>query len=210
MVIMIDGLVAKKLGMTQFFEDNGNVIPVTVLEAEPVIIIQKKTNNNNKYKIQIGSGKISKNKINKPSMGHFKDLKPTRYLKEFNSLDFNNTKIGDKFGLELFKEGEVIKVSGTTKGKGFTGVIKRYGFGGQPASHGHRGHRGTGSIGQCATPSRVFKGKKMHGHKGNSKCTTKGLKIIKIFKDESIVLIKGAVPGSNGGIVSLHKIIKKN
>ena len=109
------------------------------------------------------------------------------------------------FGVDLFTEGESVAVSGNSKGKGFTGVMKRHGFHGQPASHGHRGHRGTGSIGQCATPSRVFKGKKMHGRHGNSKVTQLGLKIVKILAEEKIVLVKGSVPGPNGGLVKILK-----
>ena len=134
--------------------------------------------------IQVGFEEISERKVNKPIKGHFKAQAPTRILREFEVENINEVEIGQVFDVNLFAEGESVAVSGNSKGKGFTGVMKRHGFHGQPASHGHRGHRGTGSIGQCATPARVFKGKKMHGRHGNSKVTQLGLKIVKIHETQ--------------------------
>ena len=203
---MLQAMMARKIGMTQIFEDDGRVIPVTVLEAGPVTVVQKKTMEKDGCDhVQVGYEAIEERKVNRPMKGHFREQAPTRFLREFKVEDISQVEVGQSYGVELFSEGEMVKVSGTSKGKGFTGVMKRHGFGGQPASHGHRGHRGTGSIGQCATPSRVFKGKKMHGQHGNKKVTTKGLQIVKILSEQKLVLIKGAVPGANGGLVTLHK-----
>ena len=203
---MLNGLLARKMGMTQIFQDDGTVLPVTVLKAGPMTVVQKKTKDKDGCDhVQVGFEEIPERKLNKPAKGHFKDNSPTRYLREFKVDDIDQVEVGQVFGVDLFTEGESVAVAGNSKGKGFTGVMKRHGFGGQPASHGHRGHRGTGSIGQCATPSRVFKGKIMHGRHGNSKVTQLGLKIVKIIEDESIVLVKGAVPGPNGGLVTILK-----
>ena len=205
---MLNGLLARKMGMTQIFQDDGTVLPVTVLQAGPMTVVQKKTKDKDGCNhVQVGFEKIAERKLNKPRKGHFKDTPPTRFLREFEAEDISQIEVGQVFGVDLFTEGESVSVSGNSKGKGFTGVMKRHGFHGQPASHGHRGHRGTGSIGQCATPSRVFKGKKMHGRHGNSKVTQLGLKIVKILVEEKIVLVRGSVPGPNGGLV---KILKSN
>ena len=205
---MLNGLLARKMGMTQIFQDDGTVQPVTVLQAGPMTVVQKKTKDKDGCDhVQVGFEEIPERKLNKPAKGHFKDNSPTRFLREFEVEDIDQVEVGQVFGGDLFTEGESVAVSGNSKGKGFTGVMKRHGFHGQPASHGHRGHRGTGSIGQCATPSRVFEGKKMHGRHGNSKVTQLGLKIVKILVEEKIVLVRGSVPGPNGGLV---KILKSN
>ena len=205
---MLNGLLARKMGMTQIVEQDGTGLPVTLLQAGPRTIVQKKTKDKDGYDhVQVGFEEIPERKLNKPAKGHFKDNSPTRFLREFEVEDIDQVEVGQGVGVDLFTEGESVAVSGNSKGKGFTGVMKRHGFHGQPASHGHRGHRGTGSIGQCATPSRVFKGKKMHGRHGNSKVTQLGLKIVKILAEEKIVLVKGSVPGPNGGLV---KILKSN
>lgn len=203
---MIKGLLARKVGMTQIFREDGTALPVTVLQSGPMTVVQKKTlEKDGCNHVQLGFEKISESKINKPIKGHFKKQSPMRFLREFEADNLDEVKIGEVFDVSLFKEGESISVSGNSKGKGFTGVMKRHGFHGQPASHGHRGHRGTGSIGQCATPSRVFKGKKMHGRHGNTKVTQLGLKIVKILEDKSVLLVKGSVPGPNGGLVTVLK-----
>ena len=205
---MIEGLLARKVGMTQIFKEDGTLIPVTVLKSGPLSVIQKKTvNRDGCDRIQVGFEDIEERKVNKPIKGHFKKQPLKRFLREFKSDKIDEIEIGQSFSVNLFTEGENVSISGFSKGKGFTGVMKRHGFHGQPASHGHRGHRGTGSIGQCATPARVFKGKKMHGRHGNKKVTQLGLKIIKIIKEESVLLVNGSVPGPNGGLV---KIIKSN
>jgi len=203
---MIKGLLARKVGMTQIFNEDGSLLPVTVLKSGPVTVVQKKTfEKDGCDHVQVGFEKISEKRINKPIKGHFKKQLPTRFLREFEVENLEDIEIGQVFNVNLFVEGENVAISGISKGKGFTGVMKRHGFHGQPASHGHRGHRGTGSIGQCATPARVFKGKKMHGRHGNSKVTQLGLKIIKILEDESVLLVKGSVPGPNGGLVTIVK-----
>ncbi len=205
---MINGLLAKKVGMTQIFEEDGTSLPVTVLQSGPMTVVQKKTLENGGYnKIQVGFEDIDERKLNKPIKGHFKKQLPKRFLREFNTDKIEDIEIGQVFNVNLFSEGENVSISGISKGKGFTGVMKRHGFHGQPASHGHRGHRGTGSIGQCATPARVFKGKKMHGRHGNSKVTQIGLKVVKIIEEDSILIVKGSVPGPNGGLV---RILKNN
>lgn len=204
---MLHGILGRKIGMTQIFEENGTVIPVTVIQAGPVTVIQKKTEDIDGYNsVQIGFEEIAKRKTNKPELGHFKNQAPKRFLKEFSLDDISQVEVGHTFDTSIFQEGENVSVTGISKGKGFSGTIKRHNFSGQPASHGHRGHRRTGSIGQCATPARVFKGKKMPGRYGNEKSTTLGLKVAKIISEENLILIKGAVPGKNGGIVSLKKI----
>ena len=203
---MLNGLLARKVGMTQVFEEDGTALPVTVLQSGPMTVVQKKTlEKDGCNHVQVGFEEIPERKVNNPIKGHFKAQAPTRILREFEVENIDEVEVGQVFDVSLFSEGESITVSGNSKGKGFTGVMKRHGFHGQPASHGHRGHRGTGSIGQCATPARVFKGKKMHGRHGNSKVTQLGLKIVKILADEAIVLVKGAVPGPNGGLVTILK-----
>ena len=203
---MLNGLLARKIGMTQIFEEDGTALPVTMLQSGPMTVVQKKTlEKEGCNHVQVGFEAIAERKVNKPIKGHFKTQTPTRFLRDFEVENIDEVEIGQVFDVNLYAEGESISVTGNSKGKGFTGDMKRHGYGGQPASHGHRGHRGTGSIGQCATPSRVFKGKKMHGRHGNSKVTQLGLKIVKIIEDESIVLVKGAVPGPNGGLVTILK-----
>ncbi|MGK5094876.1 50S ribosomal protein L3 [Deltaproteobacteria bacterium TL4] len=203
---MLNGMLAQKIGMTQIFENDGTVVPVTVLQVGPMAVIQKKTEEIDGYdSVQMGFVNIPERKITKPIKGHLKGQAPVRYLKEFKVEDINQVQIGQKFDVSIFEEGEKISVTGTSKGKGFAGVMKRWGFSGQPASHGHRGHRMTGSIGQCTFPGKVFKGKKMHGHQGDEQITTLGLKVVKIIKDNSLLLVKGAVPGKTGGIVTVKK-----
>jgi len=203
---MLNGMLARKRGMTQIFQSDGTALPVTVLEGGAMTVIQKKDAlSNGVERVQVGFETIKDSKLNRPLKGHFGEQQATRVLREFEVEDFENVELGQVFDSGMFAEGEMVSVSGTSKGKGFAGVMKRHNFGGQPASHGHRGHRGTGSIGQCATPARVFKGKKMPGHYGNAKVTVKGLQIVKIFPEENLVLIKGAVPGKNGGLVTVLK-----
>lgn len=207
---MINGMLGRKIGMTQVFKDNGDVIPVTVVQLGPMTVVQKKTLEKDQYEsVQMGFEDIAEKKINMPLKGHFKTVKPKRILREFKVHNLSQIQLGQSFDVTIFEEGEDVTVTGTSKGKGFAGVMKRHGFRGQPASHGHRGHRMTGSIGQCATPGRVFKGKKMHGHQGHAKVTTKGLKIVKIIPNEQLALISGALPGPNGSLVTVCKTLFK-
>ncbi len=203
---MLNGMLGRKIGMTQIFEEDGTAIPVTVVQAGPVTVIQKKTEERDGYSsVQVGFEDLNPRKINKPLAGHFKDQKPKTFLREFSADDISQIEVGQVFNSSIFEEGEEVAVTGTSKGKGFAGTMKRHNFGGQPATHGHRGHRRTGSIGQCATPARVFKGKKMPGQYGNATVTVSGLRVVRILPDQNLVLLKGAVPGRNGGVVTLKK-----
>ena len=203
---MLDGMLGRKIGMTQIFEEDGTAVPATVLQVGPVTVIQKKTEEQDGYNsVQVGFEEIPPRKMNKPLAGHFKEQKPLRFLKEFKPADINQVEVGQVFDQSIFQEGETVAVTGVSKGKGFAGTIKRHNFGGQPASHGHRGHRRTGAIGQCATPARVFKGKKMAGQYGNKNVTVLGLKVSKIIPEQHLILIRGAVPGKNGGVITLKK-----
>jgi large subunit ribosomal protein L3 len=206
---MINGMLARKIGMSQIFQEDGTVIPVTVLQAGPMTVIQKKTKDRDGYEsLQMGFEDFPERKINMPTKGHLKGQNPVRILREFRSQNHDSIEVGQQFDQSIFDEGEMVAVTGTSKGRGFAGVMKRHGFGGQPASHGHRGKRIPGSIGQCAFPSRVFKGKRMAGQHGNARVTTQGLTIVKIIENERLVLIKGAVPGPNGGLVTINKAQK--
>ncbi|MBF0351418.1 MAG: 50S ribosomal protein L3 [SAR324 cluster bacterium] len=203
---MLDGMLARKVGMTQIFDETGNAIPVTVLRVGPITVIQKKTEEKEGYNsVQVGFEPISEKKVNRPEKGHFKGIAPLRYLKEFRPDNINEIQIGQTIDMSIFKEGESVAITGISKGKGFTGVMKRYNFGGFPASHGHRGPRAGGSLGQRTTPGKVQKGKKMNGRHGNKTVTITGLNIVRIMPEDHLVLINGPIPGKNGGLVSLYK-----
>lgn len=204
---MIQGIIGKKVGMTQVFTDEGQVIPVTVIKAGPCLVVQKKIENNNHMKVQLGFVDEMKVKnINKPEKGHFDKVQipPTRILKEF-FIDEDNFKVGDSVKVDIFKEKEWVNITGVTKGKGFQGVMKRWHFGGGRATHGSMFHRRPGSIGNCAFPGKVFKGKKMPGQLGNIQVTIKGINVIKVDLENNILLVKGAVPGFNGNFVFIKK-----
>lgn len=205
---MIQGIIGKKIGMTQIFTDEGSVIPVTVIKAGPCLVVQKKEKENNPHtRIQLGLVEENRVKhVNKPMAGHFNkaSVPPTAILKEFEA-EGSDLNVGDMVKLDIFSEKEKVVVTGTTKGKGFQGVMKRWGFGGGRATHGSMFHRRPGSIGMCAYPGKVMKGKKMPGHMGNKQKTIKGLKIVKIDLDKNILLVKGAVPGFNGNYIFICK-----
>ncbi len=203
------GLIGKKIGMTQVFNNEGQSVPVTVIEAGPCTVTQVKTQKNDGYEaIQVGYG-IRKNKhSNKALNGHFKkaDTEAKRFLAEFVPVPDYDYKTGQKFSVSLFKEGEYVDVSGSTKGRGFSGVMKRHGFGGGPKTHGQREHpRSAGSIGQASDPSRVFKGMKMAGQYGNKRMTVRNLEVVSINKEKNYLLLKGAVPGAKNGIIYITK-----
>jgi large subunit ribosomal protein L3 len=203
------GIIGKKIGMTRIFGEDGSVIPVTVVQAGPCPVIQKKTLDKEGYNaIQLGFGEVPGHKLNKPEQGHLKKAERGyfKHLKEFRVDDVEQYELGQDITVEIFQPGEKVKVTGTSKGKGFAGVMKRWNFGGSPASHGHeKVHRSPGAIGQCAYPSRVFKGKKMAGHMGNRKVTYVNAEIVDIRPKENLVLIKGQVPGSKHSLVILRK-----
>nr|HPH41584.1 50S ribosomal protein L3 [Syntrophorhabdaceae bacterium] len=190
------GILGKKLGMTQIFREDGSIVPATVIQAGPCYVVQKKTNEKEGYTaIQLGFEEVKKvNRINKPLVGHFKkaNIPPTRILKEFRvgpeEVDANE--VGSQISVERFEIGDYVDITGTSKGKGFAGVMKRYGFGGSPASHGtHEYFRHGGSIGQNMTPGRTLKGKKMPGHMGNNRVTVQNLKVVEVRSDNNILLV---------------------
>jgi|TARA_B000000475_G_scaffold233279_1_gene199888 large subunit ribosomal protein L3 len=203
------GLIGKKIGMTQVFNNTGSLVPVTIVEAGPCVVTQIKTLTNDGYDaVQVGYSDLKDKHSNKALSGHFNKAKAKakRYLAEFKPVSNYDYKTGQEFGVSLFKEGEIVTVSGTSKGRGFSGVMKRHGFGGGPKTHGQREHpRSAGSIGQASDPSRVFKGMKMAGQYGNKKVSTRKLEIISIVKQRNQLLIKGAIPGSNNGIIYITK-----
>jgi len=208
---MIKGLIGKKLGMTQVFSEDGTFVPVTVIEVEPSVVVQKKIAEKDGYSaLQLGYGRVAQRKLTKPLQGHCKkaDKGFFRVLKEFES-DGDGYEIGQEVGLELFSDGDYVDIVGTTKGKGFAGVIKRHGFGGGRATHGSMFHRAPGSIGASADPSRVFKGTKLPGHMGVDRKTVQNLQVWAVRPELNAILVKGAVPGHKQGYVMIKEAIKK-
>jgi large subunit ribosomal protein L3 len=207
----MSGLLGKKLGMTQAFDEAGDVVPVTVIEAGPCVVVQKKTVEKDGYEaIQLGFGEIPEKKAAKKGktfLGHFKkkNLKPFRHLKEFPIAKDAAFEVGQTITVESFKVGDSIKVTGVSKGKGFQGVIKRHHKAGGPASHGSRFHRSTGSIGQRTSPGEVFKNMKLPGHLGDENVTVKNLKVVQIRPQENLLFVRGAVPGAKNNLVVIRK-----
>ena len=204
---MINAIYGKKIGMTQIFGEDANVIPVTVIQAEPNKVCQVKTMATDGYEaVQLGFGAIKPNKVNKPMAGHFAKLgtEPTRYLREVRVEDASEYKTGDLQTVAAFADVAAVDVTGTSKGKGFAGVMKRWGFRGGPGGHGAHFHRAPGSIGQCSSPSRVFRGVKLPGHMGCDTVTVKNLKVVRIDEEQNLIIVKGAVPGAKGGIVRVR------
>lgn len=211
---MTIGLVGKKCGMTRVFTDDGVSIPVTVLEVMPNRITQIKTNDNDGYQaIQVTFGARKRSRVNKPMAGHFAKagVEPGNGLCEFLVDTLDNMNIGSELKVNLFQPGQYVDVTGTTKGKGFAGTIKRYNFAGQDATHGNSlSHRAPGSIGQRQSPGKVFKGKKMSGHMGNKRRTILTQQIVRIDTDRNLILVRGAVPGAPGSKVIIRPAIKLN
>ena len=204
---MTKGLIGKKIGMTQIFDEAGKVVPVTVIEAGPCVVTQLKTAENDGYEaVQLGFGDVSPKHTNKPMTGHFKknDLPFKRTLKEFRLDDISNVNVGDVLKADVFAAGDVIDVSGVSKGKGFQGRIKRWGQRRGPMTHGSHFQRHPCSIGQCAYPARVLKGVKMAGHMGNERVTVKNLSVVRIDAEQNLILVKGAVPGAKNGLVAIR------
>jgi len=204
---MIKGIIGKKLGMTQIFLEDGRVQPVTVIEAGPCGIVQKKTSARDGYNaVQVGFDELKEGKANKPMAGHFKKAgKETyRHLTEFQG-DVSDLEPGQKVTVDIFAKGDKVSVTGTSKGKGFQGVVKRYHYVGGRATHGSMFHRAPGGIGSSAWPSRVWKNKGMPGQMGNVRATTKGLEVVEVRPQDNIILIRGSVPGAPGGIVIINK-----
>ena len=210
---MTKGLIGKKIGMTQIFDEAGKVIPVTVIEAGPCVVTQVKTDDNDGYTaVQLGYGDVSPKHVNKPMAGHFKknDLPFKRTLKEFRLDDVSAVNVGDIIKADVFAAGDVIDVSGVSKGKGFQGAIKRHNQHRLKETHGTGPVvRQAGSMGACSSPSRIFKGKGMAGHMGAENVTVQNLVIVKIDAENNLIAIKGAVPGAKGGVVCITDAVKK-
>lgn len=210
---MTKGLIGKKIGMTQIFDEAGKVVPVTVIEAGPCVVTQLKTAENDGYEaVQLGFGDVSPKHTNKPMTGHFKknDLPFKRTLKEFRLDDISNVNVGDVLKADVFAAGDVIDVSGVSKGKGFQGAIKRHNQHRLKETHGTGPVvRQAGSMGACSSPSRIFKGKGMAGHMGAENVTVQNLVIVKIDAENNLIAIKGAIPGSKGGVVCITDAVKK-
>ena len=207
---MVNGIIGKKLGMTQLFAEDGTVTPVTVIKAGPCIVVQKKTVNTDGYNaVQLGLVEEKPpRRINKPTEGHFKraGIPPTRVLREVR-IDGGDeaTSVGDKVLVDIFNENDLVDVIGKSKGRGFAGFIKRHGFGGGRSTHGSMFHRAPGSIGASAYPSRVIKGTRMAGHMGNERKTLKNLRVVAVDTENNLLMIRGAVPGPNGAYVLIKK-----
>ena len=208
----IKGILGKKLGMTQIFDEDNRVVPVTVVEAGPCVVTQVRTKEIDGYEaVQIAYGEIDPRKVNQPEAGHFKKagVTPRRHVAEIRVADSSSYEVGQDITVELFNDVKFVDVTGTSKGKGFAGGMKRHGFKGQGASHGNQAaHRRVGSIGQAATPGRVFKGKRMAGRMGNDQVTMQNLKVAKVDTESNLLLIKGAVPGVRGGLLVVKTAVK--
>lgn len=209
---MQKGIIGKKIGMTQIFDENGKVVPVTVVEAGPCVVSQKKTVENDGYAaVQIGFGDLKAYKVKKPMAGHFAkaNVAPKRTLREFRFDDIDAYNVGDLVKADVFAAGDKVDVTGTSKGKGYAGVIKRWNFQRLKESHGSGPvARHGGSIGSCSDPSRVYPGKKMAGHLGSERVTVQNLQVVKVDAENNLIAIKGAIPGPNGGTVVIHDTVK--
>lgn len=205
------GILGRKLGMTQVFEKNGKLVPVTVVEVEPNVVTQIKTTENDGYEaIQLGFDTKREKLSNKAEKGHLAkaNTAPKRFLKEIRGVDISKYELGQELTVEVFEEGEMVDVTGISKGKGFQGVIKRYNQSRGPMGHGSQYHRGVGSLGTMR-PMRVFKGKKLPGHMGHVTVTMQNLEIVAVMKDENVILIKGNVPGAKKSLVIIKSAVKK-
>ncbi len=206
------GILGEKLGMTQVFDANNRIVPVTVIKAGPCVVTQIRTNEKDGYTaVQLAYGQIDPRKVTKPVAGHFKaaEVTPRRHLVEVRTESIEGYTVGQELGVDVFADGASVDVTGTTKGKGTAGVMKRHGFHGLGAGHGtQRKHRSPGSIGACATPGRVFKGMKMAGRMGHERQTTQSLTVHKVDAERGLLLIKGAIPGPKGGLVIVRAAAK--
>ncbi|MBS4535558.1 50S ribosomal protein L3 [Clostridium sp. D2Q-14] len=205
------GILGKKIGMTQIFTEDGNVVPVTVVEAGPMNVVQIKTTEVDGYDaVQIGYDEIKEKKVNKPKQGHFNKAQVSfkKHLTEFKVDGENEYEVGQELKADMFEVGDKVDVSGISKGKGFQGVIKRHGQSRGPETHGSKYHRRPGSMGGSSDPSRVFKGKKLPGHMGHKKVTIQNLEVVKVDADKNLLLVKGAIPGPKGGLLRIKESVK--
>lgn len=208
---MKKAIMAKKVGMTQIFDENGKQIPVTVLEAGPCTVVQKKTIENDGYNaIQIGFIDAKEKHTNKPMKGHFNkaDVEPKKRLKEFRLEDISSYEVGTKINVDIFEAGDKIDITGISKGKGYQGTIKRHNQHRGPMAHGSKYHRAAGSMGASAYPGKVFKGKKLPGHMGAEKVTVQNLEVVRVYADKNLILVKGAVPGPKKSVVYIKDSVK--
>jgi large subunit ribosomal protein L3 len=207
------GILGRKLGMTQIWDEQNRVVPVTVIEAGPCRVVQLKTPERDGYAaVQLAFGDTKQQRLSKPELGHLKkaDAPPLRHVAELRVDDLAGFEVGQVIGADVFAKGELVDATGISKGKGFAGAMQRHNFKGQGASHGnHKKHRSPGSIGACATPARVFKGTRMAGQYGNGRITTQNLQIVEGDAEKGIILVRGAVPGPNGGLVFLRNAAKR-
>ena len=208
---MNKGIIGKKIGMTQIFDEKGRVIPVTVIEAGPCVVAQVKSVETDGYNaIQLGFGDVKESKLNKPEKGHFAkaNIAPKKHLREFRLDSVEGITVGTELTVTEFAEGDRLDIQGTTKGKGFQGVIKRHGQHRGPMGHGSMYHRRPGSMGSTSTPGRVFKGKKLPGHMGHVTVTIQNLDVVKVDMDKNVILVKGSVPGTKGAILKVKSAVK--
>ena len=208
---MTKGILGRKLGMTQVFTPEGNVIPVTVIEAGPCVVLQKKDLENDGYEaIQLGFADKSEKRATKPEIGHAKKAgtAPKRYIREIRGVNLEEYEVGQEIKADIFKEGEFVDVTGVSKGKGFTGAIKRYNQARGPMAHGSKYHRGPGSLGSIA-PNRVFKGKGLPGHMGHETVTLQNLQVVKVDAERNVILVKGSVPGPRNSFLKIRSSVKK-
>jgi large subunit ribosomal protein L3 len=207
---MFSGIIGKKIGMTQLFQENGETVAVTAIQAGPSVVTQVKSRDKDGYDaIQVGfvESKVKQSQLNSPQKGHLRGLENIRYLREFRTDDIGSVKRGDKVDVGFLKQGDLINVTGVSKGRGFAGVVKRHHFSGGPKTHGQTDrHRAPGSIGATTWPGRVLKGKRMAGHMGNRRVTARKLKVAQADPERNLLLVKGAVPGAVGGLLIIEKV----
>ena len=208
---MLKAIIGTKVGMTQVFKEDGTLLPVTVVKAGPCVVVQKKTVEGEGYNaLQLGFGEIRVKLVNKPKAGHFKKagVEPMRYLREFRTDDVAEYEVGQELKVDVFAEGDKVDATGISKGRGFKGVIARHGQHRGPMTHGSRYHRRPGSMGACSYPGKVFKGKKLPGHTGVERVTIQNLEVVMANAEKDMLLIKGAIPGANGQLVTIKKSVK--
>ena len=207
---MFPGIIGKKIGMTQLFQESGETVAVTAIQAGPSVVTQVKSRDKDGYDaIQVGliENKVKQSRLSSPETGHLQGLENVRYLREFRSDDISSVKRGDKVDISFLKHGDLVNVSGFSKGRGFAGVVKRHHFAGGPKAHGQTDrHRAPGSIGATTFPGRVLKGKRMAGHMGNRRVTARKLEVVQADPERNLLLVKGTVPGANGGLLVIEKV----
>lgn len=207
---MFPGIIGRKIGMTRLFQESGETVAVTAIQAGPSVVTQVKSRNGDGYDaVQVGfvENKVKQSQLNSPQKGHLRGLENVRYLREFRTDDISSVKRGDKVDVSFLKRGDLINIIGISKGRGFAGVVKRYHFAGGPKTHGQTDrHRAPGSIGSTTFPGRVLKGKRMAGHMGNKRVTARNLEVMQVDTERNLLLVKGAVPGANGGLLIIEKV----